>query len=121
MGARGGRGLGIFLDIGGIEGVWFEDERLCGQQSYDNFNKMSFFHFMKETICVRIKETIKPQSFLNDKFHFNSFVFHWPMGAQNEHAVQLLLLLLIWCSLVFGPMKYKNALQDPHQPSNSLL
>jgi hypothetical protein len=39
---------------------------------------------MKKTICVRIKETIEPQSFLNDKFLFISFVFHWPMEEQNE-------------------------------------
>jgi hypothetical protein len=32
--ANGGKGwkrIGNFLVIGGIEGVWFEDERLCGQ------------------------------------------------------------------------------------------
>jgi hypothetical protein len=39
---------------------------------------------MKEMICVRIEETIEPPSFLNGKFHFIPFVFHWPTGAQNE-------------------------------------
>jgi hypothetical protein len=36
--ANGGKGwkrIGNFLDIGGIEQVWFEDERLCGQP-WDN-------------------------------------------------------------------------------------
>jgi hypothetical protein len=44
--ANGGKGwkrIGKFLDIGSIEGVWFEDERLCGQQSYDKINNMSSF------------------------------------------------------------------------------
>jgi hypothetical protein len=32
---KGWERIGIFLDIGGIEEVWFEDERLC-DQPWDN-------------------------------------------------------------------------------------